>query len=97
MTGVELGVGAYRVGDRYVVRELGVQRLGDPFGRRPSLGIDAGDLSQRMDAGVGPPGYGEAVPAREDAVKSLAEGPFDRPEPRLPRPAPETRAVVLER
>src|SRR5437764_849794 len=97
VAGVEAGVDGLYLGDRYVARELGVQRFGSAFGRGPAIGVDARDLRERMNARVGPAGHGETVPTREDGLERLPQRPFDRPHPRLGGPAPEARAVVLER
>jgi hypothetical protein len=97
VAGVEIGLDGLYLGDRDIAQELGVQRLGSAFARRPSVGVDARDLRERVNAGVGPAGHREAVPTREDGLERLPQRPFHRSEPRLGGPAPEAGAVVLER
>ena len=81
-----------------VVRERGVERLGQPRERRAALSGEAHDLAGRMDAGVGAPGDREPVPARVRRRRApRAAHAFDRPPARLARPAAKPGAVVLER
>jgi hypothetical protein len=50
-----------------------------------------------MDARVGAAGHSETAPPGKDGIERLADDAFDGPLARLPRPAAEARAVVLER
>ena len=58
---------------------------------------EARDLAARVHARVGAARDGEPAPGREDAVERLAQHALDRALARLPRPAAEPGAVVLER
>ena len=81
----------------YVVRELGVERLGNPLGRRAAVGGEARNLSRGMNSRIGATGDSETVPAPEHGIERVPERSLDRALAGLPRPASEARTVVLER
>ena len=83
--------------DRDLVRESRVEGLRRPLRRRPALDVHRDDVAERVDARVGSAGHGEPLDARERLRESVGEGAFDRREAGLRRPAPEGRAVVLDR
>ena len=66
--------------------------------RRAAVGVQARDLAERVDAGVGSPGDGESVPAREDGVECRAKHRLHRPVAGLRLAQLEARAapVVFE-
>ena len=56
--------------------------------------VDVGDLTARVDAGVGPPGDGQGVRAAGYEVESFRHRPFDGSQTRLDRPTMKVSAVV---
>ena len=68
-----------------------------PVDGRPTLHIDARDLSDRMHARVGPPRHREAVPGLVHPAERVPHDPLDRAQARLSGPTAEPGAVVLER
>ena len=80
--------------DGDVVRQDGVERLGRALRRRPALDVDARDLAERVDAGVGAPGDGEPAPAREHAARAPRAA---RPRPCAGRAAPPSRGSRCRR
>ena len=83
--------------DGDVVRELRVERLGDPLGGRAAVGGEARNLSGGMNSRIGATGDSETVPAPEHGIERVPERSLDRALAGLPRPASEARPVVLER
>ena len=80
-----------------VLRERRVEGVGNAVGRRPAFHAHARDLAGGVDTRIRAPRDREAVPAREDGVKCLAQHPLDRAQRGLPRPAVEAGSVVFER
>jgi hypothetical protein len=65
--------------DRDVGGKERVERLCDPRRRGTAGDLDAGDVAERVDAGVRATRDGKRVPAREDRRERLADDALDRP------------------
>jgi hypothetical protein len=94
---VKVGSNRLDLADRDIVWKLRIQRLRRTIRGRPALGLDARDLREGMDTGIGSAGDREIAPAGEDAVEGLAHNGFHRPQTRLSCPAAKAGALVLER
>src|SRR5919204_1604021 len=92
---VKVGRDPFHGGDGDVTRQLRIQRLRCALAWRTAVDLDARDLAQRVDAGIGASGDSQSAPAPKNAVEGVAKGVFDRPQPRLCRPAAKAGAVVL--
>ena len=97
MARVEVGRRLGRLDDGQVVRKLRVERLADALGGRTALHLDRRDVAERVDAGIRAAGDRELRPAGEDRLQRLPQDSLHSAQLRLCRPAPEGRAVVLER
>src|SRR5262249_19595622 len=80
-----------------VIRERGVERLGCPLRRRPSLDVEAHDVRERVHTGVRATRNGEPVPHGEDGVEPLSDDAFDRAQSGLRGPTAKAAAVVPDR
>ena len=59
--------------DGDVVRELRVERLGDPLGGRAAVGGEARNLSGGMNSRIGATGDSKTVPAPEHGIERVPE------------------------
>jgi len=95
------GVEAVRRLDRRedvdLVREARVERRSRALRRRAALDIDRGDLAERVHAGVRAAGDGQFLSRGERLRERLSQRGLDGRQAGLSGPAPERRAVVLER
>ena len=95
---IEAVTGKGAVEDRHGLGlEVKIDRRTHGSGWPVSYQIEMGDLSQRVDAGVGAPGavYGHAF--TRQAIDRLGQAPLHRDANRLHLPTHEGGAIILER